>query len=90
MAEISCTFEGSTRYSAAIRVNIIGRVPTTGRIAYQDPILGALIADSIENTVDGFVLVHVGSVDVTRRELVDLLNLLGFNSCAHYQSEQQE
>jgi hypothetical protein len=46
-------------------MNSIRGIATTCWIADKNPILGTLIAYGIEYTIDSFVLIHVGAVDVT-------------------------
>ena len=64
-AEIGCSLEGSAGYTTAVLVDGISGVPAACRIAHENLVLGSLIANGIEYTIDSFVLVHVGPIDVT-------------------------
>jgi hypothetical protein len=65
LTQIGSTLKGTSGYSATVRMNCIGGVSTSCRIVHKDPVLGTLIAYGIEYTVNGFVLVHVGPVNIT-------------------------
>ena len=88
--EIGGSLESTSGDATTIGMDGIGVVLTTGRITHQDPVLGAFITYGIEHTVDGLVLgfSHIDAVDVARRKLVNLLNLLGIKGCAHHKSQQ--
>ena len=65
LTQIGSTLEGTSCYSATVGMNRVGGVFASCRIAHEDPVLGTLVAYGIEYTVDGFVLVHVGPVNIT-------------------------
>jgi hypothetical protein len=71
-------------------VDGIGIVTTACGIADEDPVLSTLVAYGIEHAVDGFILglAHIDAIDITRRELVDLLDFLCLNGCAHHQGKE--
>lgn len=88
LAQIGGTLESASCYAATVGVDGVGDVATAGGIAHQDPVLGAFVANGIEYAVDGLVLVDVVAIDVARRELVNLLNLLCVEGGAHGECQQ--